>query len=237
MPGDVSQSARRSGHRGYYETLGLDPVAGRLLAAADDRPGAPLVAVLSYGYWDRQFARRPDIAGQSIRLNGVAVTIVGVSPRRFVGAEVGSIADITVPVAALPQLDPSMAPLLGPGNFWLRVLARPAPGVSNAEVAARLRACGRASRGSGIAPHWPASRRKELAASIFRVRPGGTGWTFLREQYGTPLLVLMGVVGLVLLIACANVASLLLARASAGVVKLPSGSPSAPAAAGWCGSC
>ncbi len=96
----------------------------------DDEPGAPLVAVISDGYWERQFARSAGAVGQTIQINGVPVTIVGVSPRGFVGANVGSIADITMAVAALPQVNPSAAPLLGPGNFWLRVLARPQPGVS-----------------------------------------------------------------------------------------------------------
>ena len=214
VPGNVVKVPGALVTGGFYETLGLEPVAGRLIAPADDRPGAPLVAVLSFGYWDRQFDRRLDIAGQSIRLNGVPVTIVGVSPRRFTGADVGSIADITVPVAALPQLDPPMAMLLGPGNFWLRVLARPAPGVSNEQTAARLTAMWPRISADAIPAHWPVSRQKDLAGSTFRARPGGTGFTFLRQQYGTALLVLMAVVGLVLLIACANVASLLLARAS-----------------------
>ncbi|HYN06336.1 MAG TPA: ABC transporter permease [Vicinamibacterales bacterium] len=199
----------------YYETLDLDPVIGRLLTPADDRPGAPLVAVLSYGYWVRQFARRPDIVGQSILLNGVVVDIVGVSPRGFVGAEVGAIADVTVPVAALPRLDPPMKALLGPGNFWLRVLARPRTGLSAADAEARFATAWPRISEPVIPAHWPASRRKELADASFRFSPGGTGWTFLRERYATPLFVLMGVAALVMLIACANVASLLLARASA----------------------
>jgi putative ABC transport system permease protein len=198
----------------YYETLGLNPVAGRLLARDDDRPGAALVAVISYGYWERQFARRPDIAGQPVLLNGVPVSIAGVSPRGFVGADVGSIADITVPVAALPRIDPDNAALLGPGNFWLRVLARPKPDLSAEQAESRLAAAWPRISAPVIPPHWPASRRQELADARFRVSAGGTGWTYLRTQYSTALSVLMAVVGIVLLIACANVASLFMARAS-----------------------
>ena len=200
---------------GYYETLGLNPVIGRLLTREDDEPGAPLVAVASYGYWERQLARRPGAVGQTVQINGVPVTVVGVSPRGFVGANVGSIADITMAVAALPQVNPSAAPLLGAGNFWLRVLARPRAGVSIPQATARLNAMWAQISERVIAPHWPASRRKAMADSAFQLRPGGTGWTYLREVYRKPLLVLMAVVALVLLIACANVASLLLARASA----------------------
>jgi predicted permease len=200
---------------GYYETLGLNGVIGRVLGQKDDEPGAPLVAVISYGYWERQFAGSAGAVGQTVRINGVPVTVVGVSPRGFVGATVGFIADITMAVAAIPQVSPTAAPLLGPGNFWLRVLARPRAGVSIPQATARLNAVWPQISEPLIARHWPASQRKALADSVFQLRAGGTGWTYLREVYRKPLFVLMGVVGLVLLIACANVASLLLARASA----------------------
>jgi predicted permease len=199
----------------YYETLGLHPVIGRLLTREDDEPGAPPVAVISYDYWERVFALAPEAVGQSVRMNGVPVRIVGVSPRGFVGANVGSIADLTISVAAFPRVKPDTAPLLGPGNFWLRVLARPAEGISIEQAAARLNVVWPQISEPAIAPHWPASRRKAIADSVFQLTPGGTGWTYLREVYRKPLLVLMAVVTLVLIIACANVASLLLARASA----------------------
>ena len=215
LPGSIVKVPAAIVTGGYYDTLGLKPVTGRLLGPSDDQPSAPAVAVLGHGYWERQFARRADIAGTSLLVNGVPVTIVGVSPRGFTGAEVGSIADITVAVAALPRLDPPAAPLLGPGNFWLRVLARPRQGLSASDAEARFAAIWPRIAEPFIAPHWPESRRRALAAATFRFSPGATGLTFLRSQYGTPLVVLMGVVALVLLIACANVASLLLARASA----------------------
>ena len=123
----------------YYETLGLNPVIGRLLTPQDDRRGAPAVAVISYGYWERQYGRSTDIAGKVITINGVPVTILGVSPPGFVGANVGAIADITMPVAAIPIVNPEAAILLGPGNFWLRILARPKPGLSTLAANARLR--------------------------------------------------------------------------------------------------
>jgi putative ABC transport system permease protein len=214
-PGSVNRVPGAMVTGGYYETLGLDAEVGRLLTRADDEPGATLVAVISYGYWERQLARSPGAVGQTVRINGVPVTVVGVSPRGFVGADVGSIADITMAVAALPQVNPGAAPLLGPGNFWLRVLARPSAGVSIPQATARLNAVWAQISEPVIAPHWPASRRKAMADSVFQLSPGGTGWTYLREVYRKPLFVLMAVVSLVLLIACANVASLLLARASA----------------------
>jgi putative ABC transport system permease protein len=199
----------------YYETLDLRPAAGRLLARSDDEPGAPLAAVISDGYWERQFLRNPAAIGQAIAINGVPVTIAGVSPPGFVGANVGSIADITMAVAALPRVAPESAILLGPGNFWLRVLARPAPGVSVSQAAARLNTVWPQLSDSVISAAWPAARRRSFAAARFQLDRGGTGWTPLRDAYRQPLSVLMGVVAVVLLIACANVASLMMARASA----------------------
>ncbi len=198
----------------YYETLGLNPAAGRLLTRADDEPGASLVAVISHGYWERQFANRPDAVGGTLTIGGVPVTIVGVSPRGFVGANVGARADITMAAAALPRLYPESASLLERGNFWLRVLARPAAGISIEQAAVRLNTAWPQIAEPLIAPQWPASRRQAMAASVFQLSPGGTGWASLRDQYTKPLFVLMGAVAVVLLIACANVASLLLARAS-----------------------
>jgi predicted permease len=215
VPGFVSRVPGALVTGGYYETLGLNPVIGRLLTREDDQPGSPLVAVISYGYWERQLALSPGAVGQTLPINGVPVTVVGVSPRGFVGSTVGSIADITMAVAALPQVSPTAGPLLGPGNFWLRVVARPHAGVSVQQATARLNAVWRLIAEPVIAPHWPASRRKAIADSVFELSPGGTGWTYLREIYRKPLIVLMAVSGLVLLIACANVASLSLARASA----------------------
>jgi len=214
-PGSVGRVPGAMVTGGYYETLGLNPVIGRLLTREDDQPGAPLVAVAGYGYWERQLGRSPGAVGQIVWINGVPVTIVGVSPRGFVGATVGSVADVTMSVAALPRVNPSAAPLLGPGNFWLRVLARPRAGVSIPQATARLNGVWPQISEPVIAPHWPAARRKAMADSVFQLSPGGTGWTYLRDVYRKPLFVLMAVVGLVLLIACANVASLLLARASA----------------------
>ena len=201
----------------YYETLGLNPVEGRLLTRADDEIGAPLVAVISYGYWERQYGARPDIVGQTLTIGGQAVTIVGVSPRGFVGANVGEIADITMPIAAIPRIQPESpdtARLLERGNFWLRVLARPAAGVSVSQATARLDAMWRQNSETLISPGWPAFLQKRVADSVFQLSPGGTGWTILRDQYTKPLMVLTAVVSVVLLIACANVASLLLARAA-----------------------
>ena len=199
----------------YYDTLGLSAARGRLLERADDQPGARLAAVISYGYWERQFGSDPDAVGRIMSVDGFPVTIAGVSPRGFRGANVGAAADITMPVAALPRLEPSAAGLLNPGNFWLRILARPQRGISISQAKAHLAAVWPRMAESVISAAWPPAQRKEMADSTFDLDPGGTGYSYLRELFHRPLMVLMGVASLVLLIACANVASLLLARATA----------------------
>jgi predicted permease len=197
---------------GYYETLGVRPAIGRLLTDADDRPGAPLVAVIGHEFWTREYGRRPAAVGQTLLMNGMPVTIVGVSARGFGGANVGAVADITMPVASLAWIEPDAAPLLGPGNFWLRALARPARGMPAAQMESRLAAVWPGVAERVVAPHWPPSRQRDVITSRPVVIAGGTGWTYLREIYTRPLFILMGLVGLVLLTACANVASLMLAR-------------------------
>jgi predicted permease len=200
---------------GYYETFGLTAVVGRLLGKEDDEPGAPPVAVISYGFWEREFAHNPGAIGQTLPVNGVPVTLIGVSPAGFVGANVGAVADITIPAAALPQIHPPSAGLLGAGNFWMRILARPSSGVSVQQAGGRLAAIWPQMAERVIASHWPASQKKEFAESVFQLVPGGTGYSILRSMYAKPLKVLMGMVALVLFIACANVANLLLVRGSA----------------------
>jgi len=198
---------------GYFETLGLEPQAGRLLTREDGRVAA-MVGVISDAYWTRQFGRSPGAIGRVVSVNRRSLTIVGVSPRGFDGATVGAIADLTVPVSIVPQLWPEWASLVEGGTFWLRALARPAPGVAPASAASGLNAIWPGLSDSLLPARWLPARRQAMADSLFVFEPGATGWSFLREAYQRPLLVLMAVAGVVLLIACANIASLFLARAS-----------------------
>ncbi len=202
----------------YYETLGLQPQAGRLLTSEDDRSGAPLVAVISDGYWERRFHRDPGAVGRHVLIQGQIVTIVGVSPPGFTGANVGEIADLTVPISAIVPLSPNRPDskaMLEAGSQYIRVLARPAPGVSREQIRDRLHTLWPQMATVAIRPDTSAKRRKAVLASILDVADGATGWSALRNQYRDPLKVLMTVVSLVLLIACLNVANLLLARGTA----------------------
>ena len=198
---------------GYYATLGIQPAAGRLLTESDDRPGAIPVAVITDGYWQRKFGRNPLAIGQQILVEGKPVEIVGVSSGGFTGANVGETADITLPLGVLPQIQYDKTYTLDSAAWWLRVLARPQPGVSHTQVKARLAVIWR-PLGESVIPANGGSRYRVEQSTLDAI-PGGTGYSDLRRQFRRPLLVLMAVVGLLLMIACANVANLLLARAAA----------------------
>jgi putative ABC transport system permease protein len=199
----------------YYTTLGINPALGRLLGPADDSVGAPPAAVLSYAYWQRQYAGDAAVIGRTLPIGGSAVTIVGVGPQGFSGTTVERPADITIAVAALPQLDPVNAGLLGQGNFWLIVLARPGPGLSTEAAAARLAVAWPDIADQNLSRDWSAALRQETIDLKLELVPGSTGHSALRAPFQQPLMVLMGIVALVLMIACANVANLLLARGAA----------------------
>ena len=197
----------------YYDTLGLVPAAGRLLTPDDDRPGAAPVVVITDGYWKRRFGGDPSAIGRTIRVYGAPVTIVGVTAQGFTGTTVGQVADLTLPLGAGPQMRPELARMLVAGANTLSVMARPRAGVSKAEVRARLGVAWRQVVENAM-PNAGPSRDGFLAARL-DVVPGGTGWSGLRQLFGAPLLVLMALVGFVLLITCANVAILLVARTTA----------------------
>jgi putative ABC transport system permease protein len=202
---------------GFFPALQLTPAAGRLLLPDDDRPGAPPVAVITDAYWNRVFQRSPHAVGSSILIEGHPVTIVGVAPPGFTGADVGVVADLTLAFQALPQLypDPSRRGLLGANNQYIRIVARPAAGLSIAQARARLQVIWPAMAAVSMNPQTPAKRREAMLASTLDLAAGGTGWTPLRNQYSKPLFVLMAISALVLLLACTNVANLLLARSAA----------------------
>jgi predicted permease len=200
---------------GYYATLGLQPAAGRLLGESDDRPGAVPAAVITDGYWQRKFGRSPEAIGRQMIVEGRSVTIVGVSPAGFSGANVGDTADVTLALGVVPQIRPDWESFLDAGARWLRVLARPQPGMSRNQAKARLAVIWPSLHDLLAPAGMPPDARRRMERSTPDVIPGGTGYTDLRREFRRPLMVLMAVVGLLLLIACANVANLLLARAAA----------------------
>jgi len=203
----------------FFEVLGLRPAAGRLFASADDTtPGAHAVVVLGNGFWSRRFAADPAVVGRTVKLNGYPMTVVGIAPRGFHGVEVGESQDVFVPLAMQNQVLPTWPNTLGDWRSrWLTPLARLAPGVDleQADAGAQI-AYGRLLVEDLEHTQTRSERfRTEFLQKRLVLLPGAHGASSLRSQAETPLVVLMGLVGLVLLITCANVANLLLARSSA----------------------
>jgi predicted permease len=197
----------------YFSTLGVRPAVGRLISIADDvRDGGPdgLVAVISYPFWQRQYAGAAQIIGSKVLFDRVPVTVIGVTPPAFLGVIVGRSFDIAIPVRAQPVIMSSTPyPDDGP---WLRVMLRLKRGQSLQEGTTAIRAVQPAIRAGSIPK---AGDGNTFLKQPFRLDSAGSGVSPLRDRFERPLLALFGVVGLVLLIACANIANLMLVRGAA----------------------
>jgi predicted permease len=209
----------------YYAALGVAPHAGRLLNDEDDRPSAAPVAVLSHRYWQKRFGSDPSVVGRQINLNGVPFTVAGVSPPGFDGTmQVGSSPDVTIPVTWEPQVGTERSRMAG-GSWWLRVMGRLKEGATPEQARAELDAVFQQSvvehRAAKLAQATTDAQRGALRPLAPEEVPrldadtGAQGEMNTRGYYERPLYMLLGVVCLVLLIACANVANLLLSRAAA----------------------
>jgi putative ABC transport system permease protein len=202
----------------FFDTLGVTPQIGRLFTADDDRrgggPDGP-VAVLSYGFWQREYGGRTDVIGEPISLDGHPFTIIGVSQRDFLGVQVGRAFDVATPIGTEPIIRGAESSLDRRSNWWLIMIGRLAPGQTRDEAQSRLRAFQPELREATMPQDWIADDKKQFLAEPFALTPGGTGVSNLRARYSRPLYVLLGIVGLVLAIACANMANLLLAQSVA----------------------
>jgi predicted permease len=195
----------------YFSVMRVAPAAGRLLQPADDVAGAAPVAVLGGEFSRRRFGA-PDLAiGQIIRVNDTPVVVVGVSPEGFFGAEPGSTVDLYLPLRAIAETSGwSAATFANQHFYWVDMMARLRPGVDIATAQAAL-----APRFHRFAESTATTDEERADLPALRLETGATGLDGLRRRYSQSVLVLMGMVGLILLIACANVANLLLARATA----------------------
>lgn len=202
----------------YFATLGVRPAAGRLLAASDDVRGCSGVAVLGYGFWQQHYDGSESAIGSLIRLNDRAFPIVGVAQNGFFGTDIGTSLDVAIPICAQAILAGQDSALDVRTDWWLSVMGRLKPGMSVEQAEARMKVLAPPIFGAVVPQEWPSSRQDAFRKYTFAVLPaaGGADGPFgLRAYYGRPLGILMSVVGLVLLIACANIASLLLARSAA----------------------
>jgi predicted permease len=198
-----------------YSVLGLAPHLGRLLTPADDRPGAPLVAVVSHAFWQRQFGANAAIVGQTMRLNQQPATIVGVTPPEFRGLTLGDVPEVTVPLSTA-DLFLGRGTLDNRGSWWLRVIVRRRPDVSMSRVQVTLEPVFERAVDDMLASVPPQVARgvREFASRLrFDVRPARMGATSgFRDSLDRPLRILMGTVVGFLLIACANLAGLVASR-------------------------
>jgi putative ABC transport system permease protein len=202
----------------FFNTLGVVPAAGRLLSSSDDVRGCAGVVVLSYGFWQEHYGGAQNAVGSIISLNRHPFPIVGVAPAGFFGVTVGDHFDVAVPVCA-----EAIIPLGGEANGqevldsassqWLNIMGRLKTGVSVAQASSRMQVLGTSVFKTTVSADWKPEEQKEFLARSLLALPSSTGISNL-AGYEQPLEVLMILVGLVLLIACANVAGLMLARAA-----------------------
>jgi len=202
----------------YFQVLGIRPAIGRLLTPDDDqKPGAHPMVVLSNEFWQRRFGADPSIIGRGITLNQTLMTVVGVSEKGFRGLTVESNPDVMAPIMMKPQMMPQWPRILSPREAWLQVYARRKPGLARGPAEAAINVL----YGNLLAEESQQIRnvsddvRREFLARRLQAVPGEYGYSSLRQSFGRPLEILMALAGLVLLIACGNLAGLLSARAAA----------------------
>jgi predicted permease len=202
----------------YFVTLGVGAFGGRVLVDSDDQPSAAPVAVMSHHTWQSTYGRDPSVVGASFVLDGHPFTIVGVAPPGFFGETLGSDPpDLWVPVHQEPLINGPGSLLRQSVSAWLRVIGRVRPGESTDGMAPRLTGVLRQwiEHDSGYPSNWMPEIIRMLPKQVIEVVPAGAGVGVMKEEYGRSLQILLAVCGIVLLIACANVANLLLARAVA----------------------
>ena len=202
----------------YFDVLGVRAVVGRALTPDDDRaPGAHPVAVLSHDYWIRRFGGDTTILNRVVTLNGHPMTIVGVVEPGFTGIVVGESPDVMVPIMMKAEMTPTWNDLENRRSRWLTLVARlkPAMDIQRAEAAMNVMYRQINEQEVKLTEGFSASFKERFVSKHLFLKPGQKGGSDLRTQFSTPIRVLMGMVGLVLLIACANVANLLLARGAA----------------------
>src|SRR5580658_2346864 len=202
----------------YFSVLGVPAMRGRVFTADDDLHGgghAGAVAVLSHGFWKRHFASDPGIVGKSIRLDRHPFTIIGVTPPWFTGLDVDTHFDVAIPIGCEPILHTDRSALAARSWWWLRILGRLAPGETLQQADAKMKALAPELNRATLPTDWDADGQRQYLQRTFALRPAATGFSETGTQYRKALFTLMVVVGLVLLIACANIANLLLARAAA----------------------
>jgi predicted permease len=201
----------------YFPVLGVRPAIGRLISPADDQKvGESTVVVLSHDYWTRRFGQRGDVINQTMVVNGQTLTIIGVTPPRFEGTTLGAKPEIFVPITLRGEMQPGFTGFANRRAYWAYLFARLRPGVSIGQAGLGMQGIYSGLINDVEAPlqrGWSDQRMREFRARTLVLTPGDQGQSSVRAEVTEPLAMLLGVTALVLLIACANIANLLLARA------------------------
>ena len=200
----------------YFRTFGINAWAGRVLTGSDDREGASPVAVMSYRAWQTKYGSDPSVIGAAFQINNKPFTIVGIAPPGFFGGELRSfgVADFWMPLAQEPYIQEASSLLKGPNLNWLNVIGRVRPGTDPKALEAQLKLELREWQMSHFSDMSP-QEKQFLPKQALHLTPGGAGVTSMRQDYQESLVLLLIAAGCVLLIACANLANLLLARGMA----------------------
>jgi predicted permease len=197
---------------GLFDVLAVPASRGRMLTPADDIVGAPATAVISHRFWQQHFASAGDAVGRMLTLDRVPFTIVGVMPAGFFGPDVGRAADVMIPFGTEPLLRGGGSGLRERSWWWLEIMVRMKADQSIEQATAALRAAQPQIRAATL-PGWSADMLARYLDEPFTLAPAATGRSELRGRFQTPLGAMIGAVALLLLVACANIANLLLARA------------------------
>ena len=202
----------------FFRVLGVQPFLGRLISSEDDRYGCSGAVDLSYSFWQGRYGGSASVIGKTLTLQGHVFPIIGVTPPSFYGVSVGDRLDVAVTACAEPIINGQFSRITGPRpreSWWLSILGRLKPGWSLARAGAQLAVIAPAALQETIPPQYDAEGVKHYLAYKLEALPAANGFSNMRQDASTPLLLLLGLSGLVLLIGCANLANLLLARASA----------------------
>jgi predicted permease len=218
---DLAQGGERRSARGlmvsgdFFRVLGVPALQGRVFTTEEDRRGTPPMMVISYGFWKRNFANDPNVVGKTVHLDRHVFEVVGVTPPWFTGLDVDRSFDVAIPITCEPMLHADRSILDERAAWWLQIVGRLAPGRSPQQAEAELKAYAPGLLQAAVPSGFSLDDQKQFLRASFQLSPAATGFSGVRARYKTALFALMGITALVLLITCANVANLLLARASA----------------------